>query len=114
MVLVRVYRVSSVMDPETGRYGKLIELVEEKRIRTQPLKVSGAPQESIFIQSMIQDLTNYLQSLGFSPLGAALKPKMTFFLTEEEYEMLGVKLDVNEVYELEFREGKISFKRAYD
>ena len=39
---------------------------------------------------------------------------MTLFLTEEEYELLGVKLDVNEVYELEFKDGVIRFKRAYD
>ncbi len=114
MVLVRVHRVSSIKDPETGRYGKVIELVEEKRIQTQPVKISGVPQESVFIHSMIQDLTSYLQSLGFTSLGATMKPKMTLFLTEEEYEMLGVKLDVNEVYELEFRNGTITFKRAYD
>lgn len=114
MVLVRVYRVSSIRDPDTGRYGKVVELVEEKPIRAQPIKISGAPQESMFIHGVFQDLMNYLQSLGFTQLGAALKPKMTLFLTEEEYEMLGVKLDVNEVYELEFRNGAIIFKKAYD
>ena len=112
MVLVRVNRVSSVRDPETGRYGKMIELVEERRIQTAP-RVIGAPPESLAIQSMLHDLTSYLQSMGFM-LGSALKPKMTLFLTEEEYEMLGVKLDVNEVYELEFRDGTIRFKKAYD
>ncbi len=112
MVLVRVHRVSSIKDPETGRYGKMIELVEETRIQPA-VKLAGVPQESIMIQSMIQDLTRYLQSMGFT-MGSLMKPKMTLFLTEEEYEMLGVKLEVNEVYELEFKNGSIIFKKAYD
>jgi len=113
-VLVRVHRVSSIRDPETGRYGKVIELVEERRIQSQPIRVTGMPQESMIIHSMMQDIANYLQSLGFSMTGGPLRPKMTLFLTEEEYEMLGVKLDVNEVYELEFKNGSITFKKAYD
>ena len=113
MVLVRVHRVSSIRDPETGRYGKVIELVEEKRVRAQPVRVSGMPPESMMIQGIIQDLTSYLQSFGLTA-GGPLKPKMTLFLTEEEYELLGVKLDVNEVYELEFKNGAITFKKAYD
>jgi len=112
MVLVRVHRVSSIKDPETGRYGKMIELVEETRVQPAA-KLMGVPQESIMIQSMIQDLTRYLQSMGFT-MGSLMKPKMTLFLTEEEYEMLGVKLEVNEVYELEFKNGSIIFKKAYD
>ncbi len=113
MVLVRVHRVSSIRDPETGRYGKIIELVEEKRLRSQPVKISGMPPESMIVHGILQDLTSYLQSFGFAG-GGPLKPKMTLFLTEEEYEMLGVKLDVNEVYELEFKNGLITFKKAYD
>jgi len=112
MVLVRVHRVSSIRDPESGRYGKMIELVEETRLQPAA-RISGVPQESMMIQSMMQDLARYLQSMGFM-LGSTIKPKMTLFLTEEEYEMLGVKLEVNEVYELEFKNGMIVFKKAYD
>ncbi len=111
MILVRVHRVSSVRDPETGRYGKMIELVEEKRVQASP-RVAGPP-ETLIIQSMLQDLTSYLQSMGLT-LGQPAKTKMVLFLTEEEYEMLGVKLDVNEVYELVFEKGMIKFKSAYD
>ena len=114
MVLVRVHRVSSIKDPETGRFGKLIELVEERRISRQPVRIVGAPEESVMAQRMIQDLLYQFQSMGFLPGVGGLRPKMTIFLTEEEYELLGVKLDVNEVYELEFKDGMIRFKRAYD
>ena len=65
-------------------------------------------------QRMIQDLLHQFQSMGFLPSIGGLRPKMTLFLTEEEYELLGVKLDVKEVYELEFKDGVIRFKRAYD
>ncbi|MEM0223442.1 MAG: arcadin 1 [Nitrososphaerota archaeon] len=111
MVLVRVHRVSSVRDPETGRYGKMIELIEEKRVQAAP-RVSGPP-ETLMIQSMLQDLTSYFQSMGLM-LAPPIKTKMILLLTEEEYEMLGVKLDVNEVYELVFEKGAIRFKSAYD
>ena len=114
MVLVRVHRVSSIRDPETGRFGKLVELVEERRISRQPVRIVGAPEESVIAQRMIQDLLYQFQSMGFLPGMGGLRPKMTIFLTEEEYELLGVKLDVNEVYELEFKDGAIRFKRAYD
>lgn len=115
MVLVRVYRVSSMKDPETGRLGKVIELVEEKRLRSETARVTGVPEESVMIQRMLHDVLSQLQSLGMFPgLREFVKPKMTLFLSEEEYELLGVKLEVNEVYELEFRDGVIRFKRAYD
>jgi len=32
-------------------------------------------------------------------------------LTETEYDMLGMRLDVNETYELEIRNGSLSFKK---
>ncbi|MCC6024087.1 MAG: arcadin 1 [Thaumarchaeota archaeon] len=111
MVLVRVHRVSSVRDPETGRYGKMIELIEEKRVQASP-RIPGAP-ETLMIQSMLQDLASYFQSMGLV-LAPPAKTKMILFLTEEEYEMLGVKLDVNEVYELVFEKGAIRFRSAYD
>ena len=115
MVLVRVHRVSSIRDPETGRFGKVIELVEEKRTEVEATRMIGVPEESIMVHRMVQDLLHQLQSIGFFPgYRGFAKPKMTLFLTEEEYELLGVKLDVNEVYELEFKDGSIVFRRAYE
>ncbi|RLG62393.1 hypothetical protein DRO02_08070, partial [archaeon] len=73
MVLVRVHRVSSIRDPESGRYGKMIELVEEARLRPAA-RISGMPQEFLMVQSMVQDLRRYLQSMGLM-FGSAIKPK---------------------------------------
>jgi len=38
-------------------------------------------------------------------------PKIILYLTEEEYDLLNVKLEVNEVYEVSFRDGQIVFSR---
>jgi hypothetical protein len=32
-------------------------------------------------------------------------------LTESEYDMLGMRLDVNEIYELEIKNGSLSLKK---
>lgn len=114
MVLVRVHRISSMRDPETGRRGKIIELVEEKRAM-KDVRTYGLTEESVMLHRMIVDALSQLQSLGMLPLfGESIKPKMTLYLTEDEYELLGVRLEVNDVYELEFKNGNITFKKAYE
>jgi hypothetical protein len=37
-------------------------------------------------------------------------PKITLILTEEEYDKLGLRLEVNEEFDIEFVDGKIIFK----
>lgn len=101
-------------DPETGRRGKIIELVEEKRL-ARDIKAHSLTEDSIMLHRMILDAMTQLQNLGVLPfMGENIKPKMTLFLSEEEYDLLGVKLEVNDVYDLEFRDGSIIFKKAYD
>ena len=39
-------------------------------------------------------------------------PKIILFLTEAEYEMLGIDFDVNQVYEVELKNQSITFKKA--
>lgn len=114
MVLVRVYRISSMRDPETGRRGKIIELVEERK----PIRDVGTralTEDSFMIHHMLQDVLSHLQDLGLMPyIREPVKPKMTLYLSEEEYELLGIRLEVNDVYELEFKDGAITFKKAFD
>lgn len=114
MVLVRVYRISSMYDPETGRRGKVIELVEEKK-PVREARTRGITEDSFMIHQMLQGLLSHLQELGLMPyVRDPVKPKMTLYLSEEEYELLGTRLEVNDVYELEFRDGAIRFKKAFD
>jgi hypothetical protein len=114
MVLVRVYRISSMRDPETGRRGKIIELVEERKV-VREVGTRGLTEDSFMVHQMLQDMLSHLQDLGLMPyIREPVKPKMTLYLSEEEYEILGIRLEVNEVYELEFKDGAIIFKKAYD
>ncbi|MEM1666871.1 MAG: arcadin 1 [Nitrososphaerota archaeon] len=107
MVLVKVYRISSTNDPETGRPGRIIELVE---VRRQSERTGVLAEETLMLQRLMQGVFLQMQSMGLLPHARELIiPKMTLFLTEEEYEMLNVKLEVNYIYELQFKDGKITF-----
>jgi len=54
-----------------------------------------------------------LQSMGLMPqirdLGYS---KVIMTLTESEYDMLGIRLDVNEIYELDIRNGSLTLKKV--
>lgn len=107
---VRVYRVSSYTDPETGRPGKIVELVEVRRAQHTGT-ISAGPDEFVMAQRLLQSLMAQLQGMGLMPPQRdVILPKVTLILTEEEYDLLGVKLEVNEEFNLEFSEGKIIFR----
>jgi Arcadin 1 len=106
MVQVRVYRISSVTEPLSGLPAKQIELVEVKQRGAQPY---GAGDEG----RMVQNMVNQLQSMGLvPPVREMVFPKVTMVLTEGEYDMLGIRLDVNDVYDLEIKNGNISLKKS--
>ena len=110
MVLVKVHRISSYTDPETGRQGKVIELVEVRR--RGGVVVGPQTEESVMIQRMLQTALVQMQSLGIMPpIREAVFPKLILYLTEDEYDMLNVRLEVNEVYELSFKDGGIYFSK---
>jgi Arcadin 1 len=48
-------------------------------------------------------LVPQIREIGFS--------KIIMTLTESEYDMLGIRLDVNEIYELDIRNGSITLKK---
>lgn len=101
-------RISSVSDPETGRPGKQVELVEIRRRGGQPF-VAGASDEA----RVVQGILSQFQSMGIFPqLREMAIPKVTLFLSEEEYEALGIRFEVNDTYELVLKEGAITFRRA--
>lgn len=106
MAKVKVNRISSVSDPLTGLPAKQIELVEVRDSRR--MDAYQQTDEARVIQGMLSQL----QGMGLVPqireFGSA---KVTMTLTETEYDMLGMRLDVNEVYELEIRNGSLSLKK---
>lgn len=106
MVLVKVLRVSSITDPVTGLPGRQIELVEQRQLKFPPKPVS---EEGAIIQTVLMQL----QSTGlFPPLRDMQIPKIILYLREDEYNMLGVDFDVNDVYEVTMKDGKIIFQKV--
>jgi len=102
MVLVRVNRITSVTDPETGQPGRRIEFVEVKR-RVPP---TGE-------MDLVRNVIDQLQSMGLFPptLREVGTPKLIVFLSENEYDMLGLRLEVNDVYELVIKDGAFKLEK---
>jgi hypothetical protein len=107
MVRVRVQRIESIRDPE-GNLGKRIELLEDRVIPRFAIKPQS--EEGRMAQDVIQALQQQMPM--FVPQQQMALPKLIMFLTEEEYEQLGISFDVNQVYELELSGQAIKFKKA--
>jgi Arcadin 1 len=111
-VKVRVSRISSMTDQDTGKPGKSIELVQVKQQRQQPFMTGafGGGDES----NLIRNIMSQFQSMGFMPFGQNLSgpPKVNLFLSESEYDLLGVRFEVNEVYDMILRDGSIKFEKS--
>ena len=105
---VRVQKIESVKDPE-GNLGKRIELIEDRVIPR--FAVRPATEEARMVQEVMKTLQQQLPVLATQTTKFAL-PKMILFLTENEYEKLGIGFDVNQIYELDLSGQSISFKKA--
>jgi len=107
MSRVKVNRISGVTDPLTGMPAKQIELVEVRDSRRPDM--FPASDESRVVQGMVSQL----QSMGLMPQMREFGySKVIMTLTESEYDMLGMRLDVNEVYELDIRNGSLTLKKV--
>jgi len=109
-VKVRVFRISSVTDPDTGKPGKSIELVQVKQQRQQ--NFFGGPMGAGGENDMVRNILSQFQSMGL-PIGPnpAGSPKLNLFLSESEYDLLGVRFEVNEVYDMILKDGTIRFSK---
>jgi hypothetical protein len=110
MVLVKVNRVSSYTDIETGKPGKQIELVEVRRRGGQRMGQGHIGEEA----QMIQSILSQMQSYGFVVPQARdiVLPKLTIILSEDEYDLLGVRFEVNDMYEMTMKDGSLTFTKA--
>jgi len=108
MIRVRVQRIESIRDPE-GNLGKRIELIEERVIPRFAIK--PATEEAKVAQDVIQALQQQMPMLPVAQTQFSL-PKIILFLTEQEYEKLGIDFDVNQIYEIELSNQIIKFKMA--
>ena len=104
---VRVQRIESIKSPE-GDLGKRVELVEEAVVPRFPIR--PPTEEARMVQKVVQVLQRQLPIFGLQQ--NLTIPKIILFLTEHEYEDLGVRFEVNQVYDVELSEGTIKFKRV--
>ena len=107
MVYVRVQRIMSVNDPETGRPGKQIEFVESRQ--STPQVLPGVREDE---EKLVRSIVGQFQSMGIFPQKREMVvPKMTLLLSENEYDLLRTHFEVNDTYELVLTDGSISFKK---
>jgi hypothetical protein len=103
---VRVNKIESTRDLD-GNLGKRIELVEERAI--SPFVVRPQSEEVKMAQDIMQTLQ---QQMPFLQQRTQLTiPKVILFLTEQEYDNLGIDFDVNQVFEVMLENQSIKFKK---
>ncbi len=105
---VRVQKIESIRDPE-GNLGKRIELIEDRVIPR--FAVRPETDEARMVQEVMRTVQQQIPILSQQRTQFAL-PKMILFLTENEYEQLGIDFDVNQLYTLQLVGQSITFKQA--
>ena len=107
MFRVRVNKIESIRDVD-GNLGKRIELVEEREMANYVMR----PQtdEAKMVQDVMQALQ---QQMPMMPQRNQLAvPKIILFLTENEYDVLGISFDVNQVYQVDLGGQGIKFTKV--
>lgn len=108
MVRLRVNRIESYRDIQ-GNLGKKIELVEDQELPSGFHAVQT--EEGRMVSEMVMQVQ---KQFGGMPFRECYNPKMWLFLTEEEYEALGIVLDVNQTYEVSFQQQTIKFTKPQE
>jgi hypothetical protein len=106
MFRVRVNKIESIRDLD-GNLGKRIELIEDRQI--PHFVVRPQSEEAKVVQDVLQAMQQQLPM--FSMRGEIAIPKIILFLTEQEYESLGIDFDVNQIYEIELESQNIRFRK---
>lgn len=107
MFRVRVNKIESTRDLD-GNLGKRIELLEEREINPYVLRPQS--DEAKMAQEVMQALQTQMPFLPQRTQMAT--PKIILFLTENEYDSLGIVFDVNQVYEVALENQGIRFRRV--
>ncbi|MGC8895595.1 MAG: arcadin 1 [Candidatus Bathyarchaeia archaeon] len=100
-------KIESIRDLD-GNLGKRIELVEERQIPR--FVVRPQTEEAKMVQDVLQAVQ---QQLPIFPTRTEFAvPKIILFLTEQEYESLGIDFDVNQTYEIWLEKENIRFRKT--
>ena len=107
MFRVRVNKIESIRDLD-GNLGKRIELVEEREV--SPYVLRPQSDEAKVAQDIMQAIQ---QQMPFLPQRTQMAiPKILLFLTEQEYDSLGINFDVNQLFEVALKNQSIKFKKV--
>jgi hypothetical protein len=107
MFRVRVNKIESTRDID-GTLGKRIELVEEREV--SPYVLRPQTDEAKVVQDVLQALQ---QQMPIFPQRAQLSiPKIVLFLTEQEYDDLGIDFDVNQIFEVLLENQSLKFRKV--
>ncbi|MGA2308057.1 MAG: arcadin 1 [Candidatus Bathyarchaeia archaeon] len=107
MFRVRVNKIESIRDID-GNLGKRIELIEDRQIPN--FVVRPQTEEAKMVQDVMQALQ---QQMPMFPMRTEVAiPKIILFLTEQEYESLGIEFDVNQIYEITLENQTLKFMKT--
>lgn len=104
-IKVTVTNIASIYDQESRTRGREIILDEYKEEKINNTIQMGISPD--FINDLMKNIS---QTFGFS---AKPSQKIILKLSDEEYESLGIKFEVNDVYTVTFNDGKIEFSREH-
>lgn len=107
MFRVRVNKIESIRDLDSN-LGKRVELIEDRQIPQFVMRPQT--EEAKVVQDVLQAMQ---QQLPMFPMrGEIAIPKIILFLTEQEYESLGIEFDVNQIYEIMLESQTIKFMKV--
>jgi hypothetical protein len=107
MFRVRVNKIESIRDID-GNLGKRIELIEDRQIPN--FVVRPQTEEAKMVQDVMQALQ---QQMPMFPMRTEVAiPKIILFLTEQEYESMGIEFDVNQIYEITLENQMLKFMKT--
>jgi len=107
MFRVRVNKIESIRDVD-GNLGKRIELIEDRRV--PQMVIRPQTEEAKVVQDVLQTLQQQMPM--FSGRVDLTIPKIILFLTEQEYEVLGINFDVNQTYEIGLENQSVKFTKV--
>ena len=107
MFRVRVQKIESIKDLD-GNLGKRVELIEDRQV--PHMVVRPQTEEAKVMQDVIQQLQQQMPI--FSGRVDIAVPKIILFLTELEYESLGINFDVNQIYEIRLENQSLKFTKT--
>ena len=95
-------------DPLMGK-GIRIELAEEREL-PPPVMISQSREAAELARQVMPLVSQVLQALPFTRQGRATMPRVTLWLTEDEWEGLESKPDVGDEVEVVLKSGRLEFK----